>query len=419
MRLDEFIDDFQRDEAADLRRLAEEKSYAITEYLDDVEQQLDETVQGDSLFGSTAPSIFVGRSNYPNVSTGVLSPVGGPDTDPTDFVTSGEWYQQGYSIDDVFQRRTGLLNSTRSASVDVNDVWDGFVGTQREVAIADSPVDVEIGLDGEPDLDVDVDDIGAPRGPRARARSADLAENPSVPRAVEKTLEDDDWQAEGAITYLYRRGFDVYDIKEILSAGALGRGENRRLVPTRWSITAVDDTVSQYLRGGIRNAPSIDQTEVRRNDYMGNAYWIIMTPGKWEFELVELKAPGSIWNPDPDAGMYMAADSEGYEGRTAYVDETSGAYYATRLGVLEHLEERGRQAKVLVVRHASPEYWAPVGVWQIREGIRHAFDGEHGVAESFHDAIRDLAPHFPVSLAELRRKSGMVSGLQAQLSDFS
>jgi hypothetical protein len=418
MRLDEFIDDFQRDEAADLRRLAEEKSYAITEYLDDVEQQLDETVQGDSLFGSTAPSIFVGRSNYPNVSTGVLSPVGGPDTDPTDFVTSGEWYQQGYSIDDVFQRRTGLLNSTRSASVDVEDVWDGFVGTQREVAIADSPVDVEIGLDGEPDLDVDVDDIGAPRGPRARARSADLAENPSVPRAVEKTLEDDDWQAEGAITYLYRRGFDVYDIKEILSAGALGRGENRRLVPTRWSITAVDDTVSQYLRGGIRNAPSIDGTEVRRNDYMGNAYWIIMTPGKWEFELVELKAPGSIWNPDPDAGMYMAADSEGYEGRTAYVDETSGAYYATRLGVLEHLEERGRQAKVLVVRHASPEYWAPVGVWQIREGIRHAFDGEHGVAESFHDAIRDLAPHFPVSLAELRRKSGMVSGLQAQLSDF-
>jgi len=418
MRLDEFIEDFQRDEAADLRRLAEEKSYAITEYLDDVEQELDETVQGDSLFGSTAPSIFVGRSNYPNVSTGVLSPVGGPDTDPTDFVTSGDWYQRGYSIDDVFQRRTGLLNSTRSASVDVNDVWDGFVGTQREVAIADSPVDVEIGLDGKPDLDVDLDEIGAPQGPRARARSADLAENPSVPRAVEKTLEDDDWQAEGAITYLYRRGFDVYDIKEILSAGALGRGENRRLVPTRWSITAVDDTVSQYLRGSIRNAPSIDQTEVWRNDYVGNTYWVIMTPGKWEFELVELKAPGSIWNPDPNAGMYMAADSEGYEGRTAYVDETSGAYYATRLGVLEHLEERGRQAKVLVVRHASAEYWAPVGVWQIREGIRHAFDGDRGVAESFHDAIRDLAPHFPISLAQLRRKSGMVSGLQAQLSDF-
>jgi len=418
MRLDEFIEDFQRDEAADLRRLAEEKSYAITEYLDDVERQLDETVQGDALFGSTAPSIFVGRSNYPDVSTGLLSPVAGPETDPTDYVTSGEWYQQGYSIDDVFQRRTGLLNSTRAAKVDVNDVWDGFVGVQREVAIADEPVDVEIGLDGQPDLDVDLDDIGAPRGPRARARDAELAENPSVPLEVEKTLEDDDWRADGAMTYLYRRGFDVYEINKILSAGALGQGANRRLVPTRWSITAVDDTVGQYLRGTIRNANSIDKTEVRVNEYMGNTYWVIMTPGQWEFELVELKAPGSIWNPDPDAGMYMAADSEGYEGRTAYVDETSGAYYATRLAVLEHLKERGRQAKVLVVRHASPEYWAPVGVWQIREGIRHAFEQEVGEAESFRDALTELAPHFPISLAQLRRKSELVSGLQAQLTDF-
>jgi hypothetical protein len=439
MRLDEFIADFERDEAADRRRLAEEKSYAITNYLDDVEQQLDQSLQGDALFGSTAPSIFVGRSNYPDVSTGLLSPVTGEDRDPTDFATSGEWYREGYDIEDVFQRRTGLLNSTQSVDVtlpgrrasaagsagstaalgpSVDDVWEGFVGVQREVAIADRPVDVEIGLDGTPDLDVEVDDIGAPRGPRARADGADLAENPSVPRAVEKTLEDDDWQADGAMRYLYRRGFDVYEINTILSAGALGRGENRRLVPTRWSITAVDDTVSQYLRGTIRNASSIDQTEVRVNQYMGNTYWVIMTPGKWEFELVELKAPGSIWNPDPDGPMYMAADSEGYEGRSSYVDETSGAYYASRLGVLEHLTDRDRQAKVLVVRYASPEYWAPVGVWQIREGVRHAFDHEVGVAESFREALSGLAPHFPVSLAQLRRKSEMVSGLQAQLSDF-
>ncbi|MFB6165088.1 MAG: hypothetical protein ABEJ31_08005, partial [Haloarculaceae archaeon] len=103
-----------------------------------------------------------------------------------------------------------------------------------------------------------------------------------------------------------------------------------------------------------------------------------------------------------------------------YVDETSGAYYASRLGVLEHLSDRGRQAKVLVVRYASPEYWAPVGVWQIREGVRHAFDDDRevGVAESFRDALGELAPHFPVSLAQLRRKSEMVSGLQAQLTDF-
>ncbi|MFT4923435.1 MAG: hypothetical protein ACI8XM_002661 [Haloarculaceae archaeon] len=417
MRLDEFIEGFERDAAAERRRLAEEKSYAITDHIEDVERQFEEVVQGDSLFGSTAPEIFVGRTNYPDVSTGLLSPMD-READPTDFATSGEWYSQGFDIDDVLQRRTGLLNSTRSTEVNVEDVWDGFVGVQREVAIADHPVDVEVGLDATPDLDLTVDDITTPTGPRARATDADLAENPHVPRPVEKTLEDDDWQAEGAMNYLYRRGFDVYDINTILSAGALGRGQNRRLVPTRWSITAVDDTVGQYLRGSIRNAASVDEVQVWYNEYVGNDYWVILAPGNWEFELVELKAPGSIWNPEPDGTYYMAADNEGYEGRTDYVDETSGAYYASRLAVLEHLETIDRQATCLVIRHASEAYWAPVGVWQIREGVRHAFEGEYATAETFHDAIRQLESALPVSLSDLRRKSRMVAGIQSQLTDF-
>jgi hypothetical protein len=417
MRLEEFIDGFERDEAARRRRLAREKSYAITDHLETVERQFEAAVQGDSLFGSTAPEIFVGRSSYPEVSTGVLSPVDG-DADAAEFATSGEWYRRGLGIDDVLQRRTGLLNSTRSAQVDVEDVWDGFVGVQREVAIADHPVDVEVGLDGSPEIDLSVDDISTPTGPRARAREATLAENPHVPRAVEKTLSDDDWRAEGAMTYLYRRGFDVYDINTILSAGALGRGRDRRLVPTRWSITAVDDTVGQYLRGAIHNAPSIDEVQVWYNEYMANEYWVILAPGNWEFELVELKAPGSIWNPEPDGSYYMAADSEGYEGRTAYVDETSGAYYASRLGVLERLESVGRQATALVIRHASDGYWAPVGVWQLREGVRNAFEGEFATAETFHGAVRQLTGELPVSHEQLRRKSDLVSGVQSNLGEF-
>jgi hypothetical protein len=417
MRLGEYIDGFERDEAAERRRLAREKSYEITEYLDEVEQQFEAVVQGDSLFGATAPEIFVGRSSYPEVSAGLLSPM---DTtaDPTEFATSDRWYRQGLDINGILQRRTGLLNSTRQSTVDVQDVWDGFVGVQREVAIADHPVDVEVGLGGSPELELTLDDVQTPTGPRAQAREADLAENPHVPRPVEKTLEDDDWAAEGAITYLYRRGFDVYDINTVLSAGALGQGRSRRLVPTRWSITAVDDTVGEYLRGTLRNAPSVDEVQVYHNAYLGNDYWVLLAPGNWEFELVELKAPGSVWNPEPDGEYHVAADSEGYEGRTAYVDETAGAYYASRLGVLEHLAEVDRQATCLVIRHATESYWAPVGVWQIREGIRHAFEGEPAVAESFGGALRELAGRLPVSLGRLRRRSELVAGRQSQLTDF-
>ena len=422
MGLDDYVEGLKPDEEYERRKLAEEKSYAITDYLDDARASFEAVKQGDSLYGATAPSVFVGRSSYPNVSAGILSPVAeesGADAD--DYATSGAWYEQDLGIDNVLQYRTGLLNSQRSADVNVEDVWDGFVGTQREVAIADRPVDVEIGLASTPDFDPDQyaqPTANAPSGPNASVESADLTENPHVPRAVEKTLEDDDWRAQGAMVYLYEHGLDVYDVNRVLSVGALGQGENRRLVPTRWSITAVDDTVGQYLRGRIRDAPSVNGVEVRLNEYMGNRYWVILAPGNWEFELVEMKSPGSVWNPDPSGDVWMAAASEGYEGRTGYVEETAGAYYAARLGVLEHLADRGRQAKALVLREVSDDYWAPVGVWQIRESIRNAFDGERGEAETFHAAVSAVAEQLPVSLGSLRRKSEMVAGLQATLSEF-
>ena len=429
MQLDEFIEGFERDEAAERRRLAAEKSYAITDHLEDVERQFEQVLQGDTLVGSTAPEIFVGRSGYPNVSTGLLSPV---DTGAAadDFATSGEWYQQGLGIEDVLQRRTGMVNSAKPTSVDavstgggrgqsgVHDVWTGFVGVQREVAIADHAVGVEVGLDGKPDLDVAFDDVSTPTGPRARAKRADLTENPHVPRPVEKTLSDDDWRAEGAMTYLYRRGFDVYDINTILSAGALGQAHERSLVPTRWSITAVDDTVGQYLRGTVHNSDTIDKPEVWYNEYMGNRYWVLLSPGRWEFELVEMKAPESVWNPNSGADYYLASAHEGYEGRTGYVEETAGAYYAARLGVLEHLQERGRQAKCLVLREVTDDYWAPVGVWQVREGVRNAFEGEPGVGQTFAETVSAVADQLPVPMGALRRKSNLVAGLQSTLSDF-
>jgi len=416
MRLDEFVD-IEANERAERRRLAKEKSYEILDHVESVADRVERSVSGDAIVGSVSPSIFVGRSDYPNVSTGILSPVGN-EGDAARYVTSGAWYEEGIDLDEVFRRRTSLLNSRRSSPVDVSDTWDGFVGVGREVAIADRPVDVEIGLDGDPSVEFDADGASAPTGPSARARSAHLGENPHVPRAVEKTLEDDDWRAEGAINYLYRRGFDVYEVNSILSAGALGQRDNRRLVPTRWSITAVDDTVGQFLRGSLRDARGIGEVEIHRNEFLGNAYWVLLAPGRWEYELVELKAPGSVWNPDPEAGMWLAADREGAEGRTGYVEETAGAYHAARLAVLEHLEERDRQAKCLVLRHVSDDYWGPAGVWQVREGVRHAFEGEHATAETFADAVQGVVDYLPSSMATLRRKSAMVAGLQTTLSDF-
>jgi len=418
VRLDEYVDINVDDDERRLRKLAQEKSYEVLEYLDGFDDRFEEVRQGDSLFGSTSPSVFVGRSNYPRVPMGILSPVG-EEQDADDFTTSGEWFDRGMGVEGVLRRRTGLLNSRRKTDARVGEIGTStrFLDASREVALADEPVDVEVRLRDEPDIDVSLDNVRAPTGPNVTARKAELAENPSVPRAVEKAYGDDDWKAKDAVAYLYEKGLDVYEIDDVFSAGAVGVEKNRRLVPTRWSITAVDDIVGNHLHDEIREYTSVDETTVHVEEYMGNRYWVILAPGRWEFELVEVKSPGNVWNPS-DEEHYVGSANEGYEGRSSYVDETSGAYYASRLGVLEHLRDERRQAKALVVREATDAYWAPVGVWQIRESVRNAFDDEDAVAETFHDAARQVVGRLPIGEERFRRKSAMYTGVQTGLGEF-
>ncbi|MFB6187343.1 MAG: hypothetical protein ABEI86_10805, partial [Halobacteriaceae archaeon] len=215
MRLDAYIDELSPDVDHQRRQLAKDKSYEIIDHIDDIESRFKSTYQQNPNIDSKAPSVFVGRSNYPNISSGILAPV--KDQDQADeYATSGEWYDRNLGIESILKYRTGLINSRQYRDINVNDIWEGFLGTQREIAIADKPVDVEIGLANTPEFDVSVDDITTPTGPNAEAENATLRENPHVPPAIEKTLEDDEWQAEGAINYLYRRGYDVYQINNIL-----------------------------------------------------------------------------------------------------------------------------------------------------------------------------------------------------------
>ncbi len=64
------------------------------------------------------------------------------------------------------------------------------------------------------------------------------------------------------------------------------------------------------------------------------------------------------------------ADREGRT-KTGYSPIT-GAYYSARLAVLEYLTAINRNARVIVIRWITSEYWAPLGTWVIREVTRQA-----------------------------------------------
>lgn len=360
-------------------------------------------------FKGSAPSVFIGSHSYPKVNTGVLSPQHPGNSSLLD--SPKHWYKKKYGVEKVASLRTSLVNSKESVNVKESD---NFLMNTREVAMARKPVDIEVSLKNRPGKNIS--------GGRVKPVSASgdveefmLEENPSVERKIEKKFYDTDVRAETAVEELRRKGVGNYKIQQALSTGMLGQEENRKLVPTRWSITASDDMISKNIRSKVKDFQELGQIEYYRNSYVGNHFFIFLIPGKWEYELIELKRPGSTWNAAKNT--YIPHEYEPYSGRTSYAEQTSGAYYAARLGALEYLRSRKRQAKVLIVRDVTPKYWAPLGVWIIRETVRNAFD-EGEVLEEFEDIRWRLSNNLRFLYSRIEQKSKILGGRQYSLEDF-
>jgi hypothetical protein len=249
------------------------------------------------------------------------------------------------------------------------------------------PVDAEMVLSKKPVLKIDLSEISAVVNPKAELEKLKVVGNPKVPKAVDKILGDD-IKAQKAIVDLYEKGFDEYYKIRLLSAGLLGI--DKKLVPTRWSITAVEDTIGEHLKREIVDYKPIDRYEVYRAEFLGNVYTILMIPSAYAFELLEVWLPKSLFG---FSGVLR--DYEFFKKR-GYANETLGAYYSARLSVLEFLRERKRQAKVVVFREVTEDYYAPIGSWQIRVGVRKALRNRVGIFDDLSSALsflRNLLRH--------------------------
>jgi hypothetical protein len=359
--------------------------------------------------GATPPSVFIGSHGYPKLNTGILSPQHPGDSGLMD--SPADWYGKNYSIEKVASLRTSLVNSKKKLSVQDTD---SFVGNTQEIAMARKPVDIEVSLSKRPGAEIS--------GGRVKPVSASgdiekftLGENPSVERQIEKKFYDTDVKAVTAVNELYDKGVNPYRIQQSMSTGMLGQDDNRKLVPTRWSITATDDTISEQLLDQVKQYQQLGQIEYYTNEYVGNYFHIFLIPGRWEYELMEMKRPGSVWNAAKNT--YIAQNYEPFMGRTDYAEQTAGAYYATKLGALEHLNQRRRQAKVLVLRDVTPEYWAPLGVWVIRETVRNAFDS-YEVLDSFEQVQWQISQNFRFLYKRIKQRSKLLGDRQFSLTDF-
>lgn len=358
--------------------------------------------------GTTPPSVFVGSHNYPKVNTGILSPQHPGSTEYLD--SPKDWYSEDFSIRRIASLRTSLVNSKTSMKVSETD---SFVTTTQEIAMARKPVDIEVSLEKAPSQ-VTAGRV-KPVSASGDVKDFILEENPTVEKKIEDAFYDRDWKAENAVKELHSKGIDNYSLQKALTAGILGEEDKRELVPTRWSITATDDMLSKSLRERVKDYQELGKITYFKNEFIGNEFHIFLIPGRWEYELAELKRTGSVWNSS--SSTFIKSNYEGYSGRTSYADETAGAYYATRLGVLEYLDSIQRQAKVLVVRDVKPDYWAPLGVWVIREAVRNAFGGGEQL-ETVRQVKSKISRNFTILYPKIRNEVKMMGSRQSNLQNF-
>ena len=358
------------------------------------------------LFGPS-PSIFVGQYGYPGVFVGPMTSLDPENASLLD--DPSQWY--GADFDEIIRMRSLMVRSKRKQGIKERTK---FIDISRELALATTPTDIEIEFDKKPKYSMSFSPLSQPMGPSGILKKFQVAENPNIPRKVDAIVSDD-LKAVDAAFELYKNKFDIYYLTTVLSSGALGTPENKKLVPTRWSITAIDDMIAKELMKEIRNFPEINEFLVYENTYLENHFEILMIPGKWEFEQFEAWAPETLWTLSQKKPV-IQEEHEGFKGRTRYAEKEGGGYYAGRIAVTEALSRMRRQARVIIFREIYEGYVIPVGVWEVRENVRMALKNKPKKFNSLREALVDISSRLTIPVGEYMKMSEILK--QRRISEY-
>jgi len=322
-------------------------------------------IDAKDIEGCSPPAVFVGRFGYPKVEIGPLIP---PEFGDTSLMDKPEFWI-GKSIDEIVDLRFRLVRG--KFRIDARNFKAGgkIVEDVQELALTERPLEVEALFSQKPRGRVILDDEVQPFGPSARMEKMTIG-NPKFERNLEKSFYDIDMLAKDAVVTAYENGTLISEIQKAFAVGTMGVEKNRKFVPTRWSITAVDDTIGKNLLKTTKYNNTIDEFRIYKWEQLDNRWCILLLPCSWRYELIEAWYPNTTWNPG-GRDIEIISDHEFYEGRTDYA-HIGGCYYAARMAVNELLMRENKQAGAVIFREAHPGYVMPVGVWNVRENVRAA-----------------------------------------------
>ncbi|MCK4429054.1 MAG: hypothetical protein KAU95_01665 [Candidatus Aenigmarchaeota archaeon] len=231
----------------------------------------------ETLFGPSPKSVFVGYDGYPNLFVGPMVSLSESNLERID--TPEKMY--GLDINKIVKDRCSLVRGKLKKNIFTRD---RYIRELQDIALSAKPVDVEINFTKKPSFSQTFSVITQPMGASGEVKKIKVVDNPKINGKVYRLIEGD-IKANDAAVEFYNQNFEVSQISKILSSGVLGI--NKKIVPTRWSITAMDDLLGKHFIKQVKDFDSVNEYLLFRNSYLDNHYFIILIPGNWEFEQIE------------------------------------------------------------------------------------------------------------------------------------
>lgn len=340
-------------------------------------------------FSGPATSVFIGSFGYPNVFSGPMLSIKEFNDKPS------EWF--GLPYKDIISFRSGVIRTMKKTHVvEKSKIQE----TIKDVSISKYIPELDVAFTKKPYMSASFSNVIQPIVSSANIKDIKITSNLSVEKVVEKAL-DPEIKAVEAAKNMFDGGVDIYKISNILSTGSLGI--KKRLVPTRYSITATDDILAKHMMEHIRDYKEINDILLFSSNYLDNHFEILLLPGSWEYENFETWMPASFSKEVKK--QIIEHEYEPYSGRTKYAEREAGGYYAARFSVTEYLSKIKKQAKALVIREVHSGYSIPVGVWLIRETVRNAMKNQPKRFDTIEECVIELKQRLKTEFTEYKKRS--------------
>ena len=352
---------------------------------------------GTEVDGSTPPSVFIGSWNYPKVYAGpMIAPQQG-DTSIMDMPES--WIPSNISQEEIIGYRLNLVRGKQR--VEIKDLDNLLVEKLQEISLAKTSIESEAQFLKKP-IGRSFSDEHAPHGPSGLIEKFDI-ESVRWDHFLEKVFYDSDLKAADAVMELHSKGLPFSSIQKAFSVGAMGIEKNRRLVPTRWSITACDSTVADELLKEVRHYDIIETHQVYDFSSLNNYYAVILIPSEWQYEWMEafLHVLGNE--------EVIFSDYETNSGKKEY-SRVGGCYYTCKMAVLEKLAQDKKQSAAIILREAYNGY-IPLGVFNVRENVRSALKQDPMEFEDLKSALDYVSNKLNLPLKRFIKKSNLLQEL--------